>query len=207
MLLSKSFDVIQSLVMKLVFDDESVKELVISEKDVINAVYNKNGNRCTIEGTVARINVDKTTCQKRGWYIIVDASATGKSSVERIEINNIIDCDIVTKYESNNGITSPVGDGTISSFKLSGNMLMLSVDNGRTWMKVCELAPVDVKVEEEYQDIADKISAVIPSHMSPDLRADLIEDLVGVFKNNCDCFTTDENEDPMNPGNGTTEGA
>ena len=30
----------------------------------------------------------------KGWYIIVDASAIGKSSVERIEVNNIIDCDI-----------------------------------------------------------------------------------------------------------------
>lgn len=201
MLLSKSFDVIQSLILKLVFDDESVKELVISEKDIVNVIYNKNGNRCTIEGTVARINVENNSCQKRGWYIIVDASATGKSSVERIEVNNIIDCDIITKYEANNTIFTPVGDGAISAFKLSGDVLMLSVDNGRSWLKVCNLASTDVVVEPEYQDIADKIAAVIPTHMSPDLREDLIEDLVEVFKNNSG-NTTEDVEDPMTPEGG-----
>lgn len=201
MLLSKSFDVIQSLVLKLVFDDESVKELIISEKDIINVVYNKNGNRCNIEGTVARINVDNNSCQKRGWYIIVDASAIGKSSVERIEVNNIINCDIITKYEANNNITSPIGDGTISAFKLAGDILLLSVDNGKSWLKVCNLASTDIIVEPEYQDIADKISAVIPSHMSPDMREDLVEDLVEVFKNNYNTITED-NEDPMTPEEG-----
>jgi len=202
MLLSKSFDIIQSLVLKLVFDDESVKELVISEKDIVNMTYNKNGNRCNVEGRVSRINVETNTCQKRGSYIIIDASSTGKSSVEKIDINAIIDCDIVNKYESNNMITTPVGDEAVSAFKLCGNILMLSTDNGRSWMKVCELASTEVIVEEEYQDIADKIANVIPAHLSPDVRAEMIEDLVEVFKNNTNTDYITGTEDPMTPEGG-----
>ena len=136
MLLSKSYDVLTSIHLKLVFDDESVKDNIISLNDVINVVYNKDGRRRTMEGYVTRICVDNI-CQKRSWYIIVDASTYGRNNVDRILIENIIDLDIIKKSSELITVSTPIDETKVTNIRFIDNIFQISQDNGKTWTNIC----------------------------------------------------------------------
>ena len=204
MLLSKSYDIIKSVMINLVFDDNSTKKEEISLKDIVNVVYNKNGTRRTIEGTVTRIETGNA-CSKREWYMIVDGSFCNSSHLEHVKFDNIIDIDIVRKAKETKNISSPVGEHHVSNFRIVGNILQLSQDRGKTWLKVCELPEQEVIVDPTYQTIADKISSTIPKHMPPDKRAELIENLVDLFKEELDNTNSEESvPDVENDNNEST---
>lgn len=187
MLMNITFDVIQSLMLSLVFDDETVKKTKVSIDDTIRVTHNKNGMRTTVEGVVRRIFVDDHHVQrcpdyKPKWIMIVDGSSYACSALERIEIDKILDIDMIKRAEDNLGISSPVGETNITSMRLVGNIVQLSTDNGQTWLKMLTLPAVDTDVPVEDAELASKVEAILPSALRPDLKAELTTDIINLVK-------------------------
>lgn len=187
MLMNITFDVIQSLMLSLVFDDETVKKTKVSIDDTIRVTHNKNGMRTTVEGVVRRIFVDDHHVQrcsdyKPKWIMIVDGSSYACSALERIEIDKILDIDMIKRAEDNLGISSPVGETNITSMRLVGNIVQLSTDNGQTWLKMLTLPAVDTEVPAEDAELASKVEAILPSALRPDLKAELTTDIINLVK-------------------------
>lgn len=182
MLLGIKYDVLNSLVIKLRFDDNSVKEEIVSIGDVVNCYYNKNGARRNIEGTVKQIVADTNPCGKQKWYMYVDASTAGSAAVEKIEVEKILDIDVLRKGAGLLTIHTPGNKMKVTDFRINGNFLQVSPDYGKHWFKVSELKCADYDVPVEYQDLAARIDALLPKYMNPGVRSDLIVALVYLFK-------------------------
>lgn len=201
MLMSISYDIIESLVVRLVFDDDTAKKVKVNVDDIVRVTFNKNGCRTVIDGICKRLyhdNNHNTRCivQKPNWIMIVDGSQYGASAIERIEVSKILNIDVLKRAEENLSITSPLGENNITSFRLVGNILQLSVDNGETWMKVLSLSSNDVEVPEEDKELASKVDALLPSTLRPDLREDLASDILELVKAE---LAIGDKEDPMTP--------
>lgn len=182
MLLDIKYDVINSLLIKLRFDDNSVKEARVSIGDVVNCSYNKNGMRKTIEGVVKRIATENNPCNCPKWYMYVDSSKTGFAAVEKIEVDKILDIDVLRKGAGLMVIHTPGNRMMVSDFRINGNYLQCSPDYGKHWFKVAELKCDTYDVPAEYQELAAKIASLLPAHMNPGLKADLVVALVMLFK-------------------------
>lgn len=182
MLLSIKYDVINSLDIDLVFDDNSTKHEHVSVGDVVDCAFAKNGCRKTIEGTVKQIVLDTNPCKKQTWYMIVDASTCGSCAVERIEINKILDIDILRRGAGLQAIHTPSNRMRVTDFRMNGNRLELTTDYGKHWFKVADIRCATYDVPEEYQELAAKIDALLPPYMNPGVRSDLIVALVNLFK-------------------------
>ena len=187
MLMNITFDVIQSLMLSLVFDDETVKKTKVNVDDTIRVTHNKNGMRTTVEGVVKRIFVDdhhveRCPNHKPRWIMIVDGSSYASSALERIEVDKILDIDIIKRAEENLGISSPIGDTNITSMRLVGNIVQLSTDNGQTWLKMLTLPAVDTEVPAEDAELAAKVEALLPTSLRPDLKAELTTDIINLVK-------------------------
>lgn len=187
MLMNISYDIIESAVISLVFDDETVKKIKVNVDDTIKVSFNKNGIRKNIDGIVKRIFIDDhhhaaNHCCKPKWVMIVDGSSYGTSAVERVELDKILDINIIKRANDTTGITSPVGDSNITDFRLVGNILQLSTDNGQTWLKVITLPNEDTTIDPEDQELANKVEAILPSSLRPDLKADLTDDIINLVK-------------------------
>jgi len=96
-------------------------------------------------------------------------------------VDCILDLDVLQHAGENDCITSPKGEYNVNQFRLVGKCLQLSCDFGQHWMVVCTLPDEQVIVPEEDQDIADKISALIPSCANPCQKAELVKALVDLF--------------------------
>ena len=190
MLMNISYDIIESAVISLIFDDETVKKIKVNVEDTIKVSFNKNGLRTNIDGIVKRIFIDDRgshhhcpdPCHKPKWVMIVDGSSYGASALERVELDKILDIDIVKRANDTNIITSPVGDTNITDFRLVGNILQLSVDNAQTWLKVLTLPDEETTVNPDDQELANKVEAILPVSLRPDLKADLTNDIVNLVK-------------------------
>lgn len=189
MLLDIKYNVINSLVIKLRFDDNSVKEQHVSIGDVVNCSYNKNGARRTIEGVVKQIVTDTNPCQQTKWYMYVDSSKSGFAAVEKILVDNILDIDVLRKGMGLMTVHTPGNKMMVTDIRLNGNYFQISPDYGKHWFKVAEITCHHYDVPEEYQELAAKIDALLPPHMNPGVRMDLIKALVYLFK--------DENPEDM----------
>ena len=202
MLMNISYDIIESAVISLVFDDETVKKVKVNVEDTIRVSFNKNGLRTNIDGIVKRIFIDDRgphhhcpdPCHKPKWVMIVDGSSYGASALERVELDKILDIDIIKRANDTNIITSPVGDTNITDFRLVGNILQLSVDNGQTWLKVLTLPAEDTTVDPEDKDLVSKVEAILPQSLRPDLKADLTSDIVNLVKS--EIAADDVSQDP-----------
>lgn len=189
MLLRKSYDVIKTISLNLVFDDLSTKNVNVSMNDTVDVVYNKNGCRNNIVGIVTRIEV--SNCEK-DWYMIIDGSTDANSKIARVTIDDVIDIDMIRKSSENVTITSPEGDGLITGFRIFKDVLQFSCDYGKTWVNICKIQGEEVIVDPEDQELANKISKVIPINMCQSERLKIIEDLVDLFKE-----STKENEESV----------
>ncbi len=102
MLIRNDSRVNYSIDIKLLFDDNSTKELTIKESDYIHITYRKNGCiKCGI-GTITRINPYFRTrwdkCNTKSSAIItVDMSKENDACIEQIELYNILDVYILDK--------------------------------------------------------------------------------------------------------------
>jgi hypothetical protein len=198
MLLDIKYDVINSLLIKLRFDDNSVKEARVSIGDVVNCSYNKNGMRKTIEGVVKRIATENNPCNCPKWYMYVDSSKTGFAAVEKIEVDKILDIDVLRKGAGLMVIHTPGNRMMVSDFRINGNYLQCSPDYGKHWFKVAELRCDTYDVPAEYQELAARIDSLLPRHMNPGVRSDLIVALVNLFKDlNPEDVTTQTIEDTL----------
>lgn len=177
MLLSNTFEVIQSLLIKLTFEDGSVKRNQVDVGDTICVVYNKNGLRTTISSGIVKkiaVNTEKyTACEcsfnKNAWYMIVDGCASGMSSAEKVIINNILDLDALRKQSNYELVTSPVGETNISNIRIHNNNLEYSTDGGVTWMVACATRAATEKEAE----LSDRIDSIIPKSIEGEDREGL----------------------------------
>ena len=182
MLLDIKYDVINSLVIKLRFDDNSVKEEVVSIGDVVNCSYNKNGMRKTVEGTVKSIVADTNPCGKQRWYMYIDSSTAGSASLDKIEVDKILDIDVLRKGGGLLTIHAPGNRMKVTDFRMNGSFLQVSSDYGKHWFKVAKITCDQWDVPAEYQELAEKIASLLPPYMNPGVKADLVKALVMLFK-------------------------
>lgn len=202
MLMNISYDIIESAVISLIFDDETVKKVKVNVEDTIKVSFNKNGLRTNINGIVKRIFIDDRGrphhcpdhCHRPKWVMIVDGSSYGASAIERVELDKILDIDIIKRANDTNIITSPVGDTNITDFRLVGNILQLSIDNGQTWLKALTLPDEETTVNPDDQELANKVEAILPASLRPDLKADLTHDIVNLVKS--EIAADDISQDP-----------
>lgn len=182
MLLSIKYDVINSLVIKLRFEDGSTKEEVVSVGDIVNCTYNRNGVRRTVEGTVKQINSDVNPCGNQRWYLYIDSSSYGKACVDKVEVDKILDMDVLRKGAGLLSIHTPANKMRVTDFRLAGDYLQVSSDYGKHWFNVVKLTTDTYPVPEEYQELALRIASLLPEHMNPGLKIDLVVALVDLFK-------------------------
>lgn len=182
MLLSIKYDVVNSLDINLVFDDNSTKYAHVSIGDVVDCAFAKNGCRKTIEGVVKQIVLDTNPCKKQTWYMIVDASSCGTAAVERIEVAKILDIDVLRTGAGTITVHTPGNRMMVTDFRMNGNRLEVSTDYGKHWFKVTDINKVPYDVPTEYQELAAKIDSLLPKYMNPGVRSDLIVALVMLFK-------------------------
>ena len=80
---------------KLVFDDDSIKELDIHETDYVHVEYRKNGCKKSVTGAIVAINpyMKKCACNNKilSAIIKVDASKEFNCDVVSFDMNDIID--------------------------------------------------------------------------------------------------------------------
>lgn len=177
-LLTNTYTVNHSLKIVLAFEDASVKTITLEVGDTVTVVYNKNGVRTTVEGVVTRIysSTSTGTCSCTCgdvWNIALDGSKYGYESALRIGEDKILDLDMVKKANSNTAITSPTGDYNVTDFRLYGNILQLSVDNGVTWLAVATLPAVTADTNGASATLVSAVEAIIPANIRPDVASSL----------------------------------
>ena len=118
---------------RLSFDNGKHKTVIVSQGDLVDILYNKNGMRRRIEGIVTKISTNGT--EVYGWCIIVDGSGDFSSEIARISPKNILDIDIIRKADTVNGIDSPRDKTGIMSLKIVKGRLLFS-QNGYDWFPV-----------------------------------------------------------------------
>lgn len=207
MLLSISYDVIESLIIKLVFDNERVKRLKVEIGDYVSVTYNKDGKRRTIEGFVKRIYLDNhfehynEQCHhNQHWSMIIDGSMTGNDRIGKVEVSKILDLDVLKKVSESISINSPMNNDRITDFRLVGNTLQLSQDNGENWINVMELPVEKPSIEGCDCELVSKIESVVPTGIRADLQKQLMKDIMKLIKEekdcSCDCHTPVKLEKP-----------
>jgi hypothetical protein len=206
MLIGVSHEVIKGVTIRLVFDDGTVKTNTVYVNDTVDVYYSKDGTRRHIEGRVTKVEelpnhaghvghiASCGNCKNTGCYITVDGSEESRACVAKIDVDCILDLDVLQHAGENDCITSPKGEYNVNQFRLVGKCLQLSCDFGQHWMVVCTLPDEQVIVPEEDQDIADKISALIPSCANPCQKAELVKALVDLFNSEL----PDSNPDDIN---------
>lgn len=193
MLIGIKHEVIKGVTIRLVFDDGTVKTNTVYVKDLVDVYYAKDGVRRHIEGRVTKIEeipdhaghaghiASCNNCKNVGCYMTVDGSEDARAYVAKIDVDCILDLDVLEHANENDCITSPRGEYNITNFRLVGKCLQLSCDYGQHWMVVTTLPDQEVIVDPDDQDIADKISALIPACANPCQKADLVRALVELF--------------------------
>ena len=118
---------------RLRFDNQKSKKVIVGKGDLVDVDYNKNGVRRRIEGIVTKISTNGT--EARGWCIIIDGSGDFSSEIARISPTNILDIDIIRKANDSVGINSPKGKSEIMSLRVKGSRLQYS-QNGYDWFPI-----------------------------------------------------------------------
>lgn len=207
MLIGVSHEVIKGVTIKLVFDDGHVKTNTVYVNDIVDVYYAKDGVRRHIEGRVTKVEelpnhaghvghiASCGNCKNVGCYITVDGSEEARACVAKIDVDCILDLDVLQHAGEYDSITSPKGEYNITNFRLVGKCLQLSCDNGQHWMIVSTLPDEQIIVPEEEQEIADKISALIPSCANPCQKADLVRALVELFDSELHNSDPDDSEE------------
>ena len=130
---------------KLTFDNQRSKKVVVGKGDLVDVEYNKNGVRRRIEGIVTKVSTNGT--ESRGWCIIIDGSGDFSSEIARISPMNILDIDVIRSAESVQGISSPKDKSGIMSLRVKGGRLQYT-QNGYDW----------------YPIVIDRENVIVPGH-------------------------------------------
>lgn len=184
-LMNISYDIIQCATVKLDFEDGTSKKIVLTPGDIVNVVYNFNGERRNTTGKITKIVSDSTNsccCDTNKWVMIIDASAYGGTTLTRVVLNKILDLSVVRKAAEFNEITSPTGEYNISNLRLVGNVLQLSVDDGATWLNVTTMQAVDPDLGEDDSEYIKKVKKILPSSLRPDVYATMLKSMVNLLK-------------------------
>lgn len=202
MLVSINYEVNYSLLIKLAFDDERVKRLNVEVGDYICCTYNKDGMRKKIEGYVKRIFLDNRyhehSHHHEHWSMIIDSSTSGGTPIDKVEVSRLLDIDVLSKKSQSDTITTPIGEDAITNFRLVGNTLQLSQDQGLTWLRVCDLPVEEPAIDDCNCDLKNKIESLVPSDLRADKQKELMEGIAKLIRDeqscNCDCH--DDKRDP-----------
>lgn len=208
MLLKNTCEIIKSLNIKLVFDDESVKNRTIEVGDLVDITFNKDGMRRSIEGTVKKIE-DESCPKKTHWYIIVDGSTSNIARIEKIYTEKILDVEVTRKANQTSSIGSPMDSTRIVSMRLVGGILQVSQD-GIRWTSVVKVPETEseVIVNPEDQELAAKIARLIPKRIPADRRIEMIQNLVDLYNEELsDAIADEENADSSVDSGTDTDGA
>ena len=130
MLLSNKCTVEPSIKVELTFDDDTIKERVLSIGDLISVEYNGNGLKQHVDGTIICISANGT--DPKGWYIIVDGSDDFASNRVRFAPTSILDVEIIRKGDTVDTVKTPIGIEGIKYLRHVNGYLEYS-DDGITW--------------------------------------------------------------------------
>lgn len=166
MLIRNNTRIVERVIVDLFFDDNSEKHIEISEKDIVSVSYNDNGYRKTIEGKVTKIvsgknkpTVHPSQCYpvSNGYpiphktsegYFIVDGSDVYDNNRVIIYFSNILDCEMIEKYDESLIVKTVSGNGAVQKIRINEETNILEVSkDGITWIDVSTLIKNN-KVEE-----------------------------------------------------------
>lgn len=206
MLLSTQYEVLESLLIKLVFDDERIKRLRVELGDYVSVTYNKDGKRKTIDGYVKRIFLDhrfrEHPCHhNEHWSMIVDGSLEGESPGARVEVSKIVDIDMLRKKSETGFISTPLNEDRVTDFRLVGNTLQLSQDSGVTWVTVTDLPVEEPVIDNCDCDLLGKVTDLVPDNLRSDIQKELIEGIIKLVnkESGCECDCHDKPIRPIKP--------
>lgn len=134
MLLKNECTQVSSILVKLFFDDETLKIRLISIDDLVDITYNANGIRKRILGRVSNISTVGT--EPSNWYIIVDGSDDFASERVRFAPNTILDCEVIRKASMDNFVKTPKDSDHASPYiRVNKGRLQYSTD-GIEWNSI-----------------------------------------------------------------------
>ena len=167
MTLDCKVDVIQSLLVHLLFDDQSTKDRLISVNDLIDVVWNGNGARKHMIGRVARISANGS--DPNSWYLIVDGADDFKSMKERFSPLAILDLEIIRRSADEDIIHTEKGENNCSYLRVVKGRLQYSHD-GYQWKYV--------KIDDK--DIIEDQEGTVPYESVPPMQPSDDEDINGI---------------------------
>lgn len=192
MLIQLSYDVEKSLTITL-YNELFTKKFTVSENDIIEVSYNKNGLVKTVKGKVTKVYTDGShkhpqhvnycgEYKNEGCYIVVDSSVVQGSDVVKIDVDMILDMDMIQKYSEGENITSPMGEGHVTNFRVVENELQVSTNYGNTWRVVGQLGEEVISGYPSDYTLPEKIAAVLPPYMRNSEKKSLVNDLLRLFE-------------------------
>lgn len=167
MTLDCKVDVIQSLRIHLLFDDESTKDSIVSVNDLIDVVWNGNGARKHMIGRVAVISANGS--DPHSWYMIVDGADDFESRRERFSPTQILDLEVIRHAYDEDLIRTVRGENACPFLRVVKGRLQYSVD-GFNW-KFIQIDDQDIIEDQE-----GTVPMMPPPNHDPD--GDGIEDAV-----------------------------
>lgn len=133
MLMDIKCSAVTSIEVKLTFDNDTSKDVVISNGDLVDVTYNANGLRKRIEGKVIKISAVGT--DPKSWYIIVDGSDDFASTKAKFAPTSILDIEVIRKADTLNVVQTVVGEGGVPFIRIKNGRLQWSKD-GYDWKPI-----------------------------------------------------------------------
>ena len=208
MLLKVSHEIIKSVNIGLVYDDNTTKKVLIQNGDVVEINYVYNGIKKEVTGTVKRIFTENehaghighvascNSCKNEGCYLYIDASTTNNADLVKIDVDCIFDINVIQKVDNSDCVKSPVGCTQVTSVRVVGDEFQISLDYGTTWLTVGTVIIPEISVDEEDKDMADQIAGLLPGCLNSSDKNTAVENLLKLFKENkqCTCSGTEPTE-------------
>ena len=196
MLLKVSHEIIKSVNIGLVYDDNTTKKVLVQNNDIVEINYIYNGMKKEVTGTVKRIFTENGhaghighvascgNCKDEGCYLFIDASSTNKSDLVKVDVDCIFDINVIQKADNSDCVKSPVGCTHVTDVRLVGNEFQISPDYGTTWLAVGTVSIPELSVDENDKAMADQIAGILPNCMNSADKNTAVENLLKLFKDN-----------------------
>ena len=186
MVLKISSAIEQTLVLTIIFDDDSTKTVPVCEGDYVTFAYNRNGNRRVITGVVSTIHANPYNGQlsRKDWYMVVASDDPESVSSAKIPIANILDLNVLRKKKGVHPINTPNNAMRVTDMRIKDNYLQVSNNDGRTWRTVGINADGTLNTDPVGSDksIADKVAQLIGSDQTATTE-EFIEAIVNLINN------------------------
>lgn len=196
MLLKVSHEIIKSVNIGLVYDDNTTKKVLVQNDDVVEINYIYNGMKKEVTGIVKRIFTENGhaghighvascgNCKDEGCYLFIDASSTNKSDLVKVDVDCIFDINVIQKADNSDCVKTPAGYTKVTTVRLVGNEFQISTDYGTTWLAVGTATAPELSVDENDKAMADQIAGMLPNCMNYADKNTAIENLLKLFKDN-----------------------